>query len=68
MPKTVRLRPGNGGKDSAITWMLHPSALIRDKRPKIWKRERVEGLVLVGNNFWVVRRGSSETDEFIMLH
>ena len=30
--------------------------------------ERVEGMVLVGQYFWVVRRGGPENDAFIMCH
>ena len=48
--------------------MLHPSILIRHKWLNLWKSKRVEGLVLVGHNFRVVRRGSPETDAFIMCH
>ena len=47
---------------------MHPSDLIRYKWPKTWKRERVEGLVLVGKYFWVVRRGSLATNASIMRH
>ena len=68
MPRTVRLRPGHGSKAPAINRIMHPSALIRYRWPKIWQRERVEGMVLVGQNFRVVRRGSLATDTFIMHH
>ena len=47
---------------------LVPSALIRDKWKSTWQMERVEGLVIVGQYFWVVRRVSPETDTFIMRH
>ena len=68
MPLTVRLWPVHGAKASAIARMLHPSDLIRYKWPNTCQRERVEGLVLVGQDFRVVRRGSPETDTFIMRH
>ena len=68
MPKTVRLWPGNWAKASAISWMLRPSTLIRDKYPNTWLRERVEVLVVVRQYFRVVRRGSPTTDAFIMRH
>ena len=48
--------------------MLHASALITDKWPNTCQRERVEGLLIVGNNFRLVRRGSPATDVFIMRH
>ena len=66
MPKTARLRPEHGAKAAAIAWMLQPSTLIREKWPATRQRERLEGLVLVGRNFWVVRRGSPATNAFIM--
>ena len=66
MPQNVRLRPGHGTKSSVIARMLHPSALVREKCPKKWQRERVESLVLVGQYFRVVRRGSPATNTFIM--
>ena len=47
---------------------MHPSALIRKNWPNIYHRERVEVLVLVGHNFWVVRRGGPATYAFIMRH
>ena len=48
--------------------MIHLSALIRDKWPNRWQKERVEGLVLVGHDFRVMRRESPATDAFIMRH
>ena len=48
--------------------MLHLSVLVRDKCPNTLHRERVEGLMLVGQYFWVVRRGGPDSDEFIMRH
>ena len=48
--------------------MLHPSALIREMCPKTWQQERVEGMVLVGKGFWLVRRGVPSTDAFIVRH
>ena len=48
--------------------MLHPSYLIMDKWLDTRQRERVEGVVLVGKYFRVVRRGSPVTDSFIMRH
>ena len=68
MPRTMRLQPGHGVKASTIYRMLHPSALIRYKCSNTWHRYRVEGLVVVGQDFWVVRRGSPATDAFIMRH
>ena len=68
MPWTVRLWSGHGSKSSAVERMLHPSALITDKWPNTCQRERVEGLLIVGNNFRLVRRGSPATDVFIMRH
>ena len=66
MPQTVCLRPGHGEKTSEIAWMLHLSALIRYKWKNILNRDRVEGVVLVGKYFWVVRMGIPATDAFIM--
>ena len=51
MPQTVRLWPSHGDKASAISRMLQPSFLIRENLPNTWHRERVEGLVLVGQSF-----------------
>ena len=68
MPRTMRLRPGHGSKAPTIARMLHPYALIKEKFPDTWQRERVEGLVLVGQDFRVMRRGSPETNTFIMRH
>ena len=48
--------------------MMQPSALIRDKWPNTWNKERVGGMVLVGQDFRVVRRVSPATDTFIMGH
>ena len=48
--------------------MMHPYALIRENWTDEWKRERVDGMVLVGKYFWVVSKGSPETDTFIMRH
>ena len=47
---------------------MHPSALISKIWPNIYHRERVEVLVIVGHNFWVVRRGGPATYAFIMRH
>ena len=68
MSQTVRLRPDHGGKASTITRMLHPSFFITENRTETWKRDRVEGLVLVEQDIWVVRRGSPVTNTFIMRH
>ena len=68
MPRTVRLRTGHGAKASEISRMLHPSSLIRYKCKNTRQRERVEGLVVSGQDFWVVRRGIPATDAFIMRH
>ena len=68
MPRTVRLRTGHGAKASEISRMLHPSSLIRDNYKNTRRRERVEGLVVSGQDFWVVRRGIPATDAFIMRH
>ena len=48
--------------------MLHPSELIREKGPNTWHRDRMEGLVLVGKDFRVVRRRSPTTNAFIMCN
>ena len=48
--------------------MLYPYVLIREKWNNTWKREMVEGLVLVGKDFRVARRGSPLPNEFIMNH
>ena len=47
---------------------MQPPALIREKWPTTCQRERVEELVLLGQDFWLVRRGSPATDAFIMRH
>ena len=59
MSRTVRLLPGHGDKASAISRMLHPSALIRENWPNTWQGERVEGLVLVGQDFSGGKEGES---------
>ena len=48
--------------------MMHPYNIIRDKWPNTWQRERVEGLVLVGQDFRAMKRGSPATTAFIMRH
>ena len=48
--------------------MIHLSALIRDKWPNRWQKERVEGLALMRNEHRVMRRGSPATDVYIMMH
>ena len=68
MPQTLRIQPGQEAKASSIYQMLHSSTLIRDKWTNTCQRERVEGLMLVGKDFWVVRRESPATDAFIMRH
>ena len=68
MPQTVRLRTSYGAKVSEIYRIMHPSDLIRYKWSNTFQRDRVEGLVLVGKDFWVVRRGGPATDVFIMCH
>ena len=66
MPRTVRFRPSHGAKYPAIFRMLHPYALIRENWPNTWHRERVDGMVLVGQDFRVVMRGGPATDAFII--
>ena len=48
--------------------MLYPYVLIREKWNNTWKREMVEGLVLVGKDFGVARRGILGTGAFITCH
>ena len=48
--------------------MLHPYTLIMEKWTTTPQMESVEGMVLVGQDFRVVRRGSPATDTFIMRH
>ena len=48
--------------------MLHPYALIKEKWLKICLMERVEGMVLVGKDFRVVRRGIPANDVITMRH
>ena len=57
-----------GPKFSAISRMLHPSDLIMYTWPNTWQRDKVEGLVVLGQAFWLVRRESPATDSFIMCH
>ena len=68
MSQIVRLQRVNGVKALTITRKLHPSVLIRGKWSNAYQRESVEGMVVVGQYFWVVRRGSPATDAFIMRH
>ena len=68
MPRTMRLRHGHGAKATAIASMLQTSNLIRDKWTNTRNRERVEGMVLVGQDFRVVGRGGPETDAFGMRY
>ena len=56
------------GQRPAIYRMIQPYALIRDKWQKKWQREKVEGLVVAGKYFWVMRRGSPATYSFNMRH
>ena len=60
--------PAMGPNPQQYSWMMYPSFLIRDKWTNTCQRERVEGLVLVGKYFQVVRRESPATDAFIMRH
>ena len=48
--------------------MLHPYALIMEKWTNTPHVESVEGMVLVGQDFRVVRKGSPATDAFIIRH
>ena len=64
----MRLQPNHGDKSSENAQMLHPYALIREKGPNTFQRERVEGIVLVGKYFRVVRRGSPAIEAFITRH
>ena len=41
---------------------------IRENWANTWQMERVDGLVLVGQDFRVVMRASPVTDVFIMCH
>ena len=59
MPRTERLWPGYGEKASKIPEMLNPSTLIRENWTNTCQRERLEGLVPVGQYFRVVSRGST---------
>ena len=68
MPKTVCLLPGHGAKASAISQMIHPYDLVREKWQNKWQREKVEGLVVAGKDFWVMRRGSPATYALITRH
>ena len=68
MPRTVRLRPGHGAK---ILSNLPDAAPLRSHHvhvANIWQRDKVEGLVVLGQAFWLVRRESPATDSFIMCH
>ena len=68
MPRAVRLRPGHRAKSSEIAHMMHPTSIIKYNWPNKWQRDRVEVLVVVGQDFRVVRRGSPATNAFIMRH
>ena len=68
MPQTVRLQTWHGDKFSKFSWMLHPYTLIRNKWTNTWQRERVEGLLVVGQYFRVMRRGSPATNAFTMRY
>ena len=48
--------------------MMHPYYLIREKWRNKWQMDRVEGLVLVGQYFRLMRREIPENNAFIMRH
>ena len=68
MPQTVWLQPDHGAKASVIACMLQPYTRIRNKCPYTCNRDRAEGMVLVGQDFRVARRGIPATDTLIMRH
>ena len=68
MSRVARVRPGAGSKGFAVTRVLHPSVLIRQKCTNKLQKERMEGLVLVIHQNRVVMWGRPATNAFIMTH